>query len=100
MHIFPFAEAAVEATTAAGNSKASTTFYALSIIPQEGFHGKLATKDPRSGGPAPLCGMPSITSDMFWPTVSAGEAGTALRLGKVSKFLLTSSSDRSPPRFP
>ncbi len=100
MHIFPFAESLDEVTSSAGSSKALPTFYAFSIIPQEGFHSKLATKDPKSGGPEPLCGPLSITPDIVWPAVCAGDANKALRLGKVSKFLLTSSSDRSPPRFP
>lgn len=99
MHIFPFAETVEEATAAAGPAKAKATFYALLIIPQEGFHGKLASKDPRSGGPTPIHCTSRVTVKLIWHAEVPALFKESIPLGNASKFLLTSSSDRSPPAF-
>ena len=98
VHIFPFAEANARTEAASLLGKGGTKLYGYSIFPQDGFHSQKLTKICKdAAGDDTICigRLSTVISGGFL----AGSAATFTSLGpQRTKFLLTSGSDRSPPR--
>ena len=98
VHIFPFAEATGQTEAANLLGKGGTKLYGYSIFPQDGFHSQKLTKICKdAAGDDTVCigRLSSVISGVY-----LAESGpTFSTIGPLrTKFLLTSGSDRSPPR--
>ncbi|MBX3294829.1 MAG: hypothetical protein KF762_03880 [Acidobacteria bacterium] len=99
VHIFPFAEASVDTQSASLLGKGGAKLYGYSIFPQDGFHGQKLTKICKDvagdGDGACHTGLPALTTRK----IAAASTHLISAIGpQRTKFLLTSGSDRSPPR--
>ncbi len=99
VHIFPFADAGGQTEAASLLGKGGAKLYGYSIFPQDGFHGQKLTKICKDatgdGDAACLTGLPALTARK----IAAASTHLFAAIGpQRTKFLLTSGSDRSPPR--
>ncbi len=100
VQIFPFADAGGQTEAASLLVKGGAKLYGYSIFPQDGFHGQKLTKifKDAAGDVDTDChtGLPAFSARK----VPAAPTHLFTTIGpQRTKFLFSSGSDRSPPRF-